>query len=381
MSDEAVCRSCGSDQVVEVMDLGAVPPSDVFPLEDAPGPDPRVPLVLVFCTACRLVQLGPTASTVPEQPMAVDSQTALRQARASVERVVRDEGLVAGQSFVEHDSGHGCSWAPFFEEAGLVRAADGEPADLVVDVHHLMHYEDVDPVIARHAARLAPGGVLLLEFFHARPMVVKTLVDTVRHGHFVYFTVLAAVPLLDRHGLVATGAREVPAYGGSVQLTARRAVDSPDVGGEVEDLQSAELADGLGDVEALTAFGARASGVATAFHDHLAALAAAGRSVAAYGAPSKAPVLLALAGVDRSLLPFTVDLSPAKAGRRIPGAGVPIRTVEELIAARPDDVVVLTWDIADEVATQLATMSAGTGWDPRLYVPLPEPREISLPKV
>ena len=374
----AVCRSCGSTEVVEVMDLGSVPPSDVFPLEDEPGPDPRVPLVLVFCNACCLVQLGPTASSVREQPMAVDSQTALLHAQASVEQIVRDEGLVAGQSFVEHDSGHGCSWAPFFEAAGLVRAVDGQPADLVVDVHHLMHYEDVDAVIARHTSRLSPGGVLVVEFFHARPMVVKTLVDTVRHGHFVYLTLLAAEPLLARHGLVATRAREVPAYGGSVQLSARAVQEDPTAATEVGALRDAERTDGLADVHALRAFASRAGGVAAAFHDHLADLAAQGRAVAGYGAPSKAPVLLALAGVDRSLLPYTADLSPAKSGRRIPGAGVPIRSVDELIAARPDDVVVLTWDIADEVATQLAAMSDGTGWNPRLYVPLPEPREMYL---
>jgi hypothetical protein len=100
--------------------------------------------------------------------------------------------------------------------------------------------------------------------------------------------------------------------------------------------------------------------------------------VAGYGAPSKAAVLLALARVDRALLPYTVDLSPAKDACRVPGAGVPIHSVEHLLADRPDDVVILTWDIADEVVAQLRRMSVETGWAPKLHVPLPVAREFSF---
>ena len=89
-------------------------------------------------------------------------------------------------------------------------------------------------------------------------------------------------------------------------------------------------------------------------------------------------MLLALSRVGSELLPYTVDLSPAKHGTRVPGAGVPIHPVEHLLEDRPDEVVVLTWDIADEVAAQLARTSAGSGWTPRLWVPLPTPREIAL---
>ena len=98
--------------------------------------------------------------------------------------------------------------------------------------------------------------------------------------------------------------------------------------------------------------------------------------MAGYGAPSKATVLLALARVGAELLPYTVDLSPAKHGCRVPGAGVPIRPVEHLLVDRPDDVVVLTWDIADEVASQLTRLAAGSGWSPRLWAPLPTLREL-----
>ena len=106
-----------------------------------------------------------------------------------------------------------------------------------------------------------------------------------------------------------------------------------------------------------------------------------GRTVAGYGAPSKAPVLVSLAGVDDDLLPYTVDLSPAKQGCRLPGTRIPILSPDELLARRPDEVVVLTWDIAEEIVHQLSRSTEGTGWQPKLFVPLPAPRYVSASEI
>ncbi|HET7760881.1 MAG TPA: methyltransferase C-terminal domain-containing protein, partial [Phycicoccus sp.] len=194
--------------------------------------------------------------------------------------------------------------------------------------------------------------------------------------HFVYLSVLAAVPLFARHGLTVTRARLVDVYGGSVRLTAGRSADVPEVDPSVEGVLARERAAGLDRVDALEALGTRGARTAWEFRTHLEEQRRLGRRVAGYGAPSKAPVLLALSGVGVDLLPYTVDLSPAKHGTRVPGAGVPIHPVEHLLEDRPDEVVVLTWDIAEEVAAQLARSSAGSGWSPRLWVPLPTPREL-----
>lgn len=371
------CRGCGAPDPPQVLDLGEVPASDRFPPVDAPGPDPTWPLTLHMCPECLLVQLGPGRGEFPEPQLAVDSATALEHARSSVAEVLADEGLRPGSTLIELDSAHGASWRPHFLEAGLVEAEPSGTADLVVDVHHLMHFADLDAVLSQHAARLAPGGRLVCEFFHVLPVVEKTLIDTIRHGHFVYLSVLAARPLLARHGLVVTRARLVDVYGGSVRLTAARAADRPVVDPSVEQVVARERAAGLDRVDALEALGERGARTARAFRTHLEEQRRRGRRVAGYGAPSKAPVLLALSGVGSELLPYTVDLSPAKHGTRVPGAGVPIHPVEHLLEDRPDEVVVLTWDIADEVAGQLARTSAGSGWTPRLWVPLPTPREIA----
>ncbi len=335
-------------------------------------------LTLHACDGCGLVQLGPGRGAQPEPQAAVDSSTALEHAAASVAAVVRDERLEPGRTVIELDSSHGASWLPWFVEAGLVEVGRDEQADLVVDVHHLMHEEDIDAVVAAHAARLADGGRLVCEFFHLLPLVRDTLVDTIRHGHFVYLSLLAAAPLFERNGLTITRAAMVDVYGGSLRVTAARTAEGAVVDESVDDIRSQEQAAGLDRLDSFVALGARGSRVAEDFRTHLEQLARQGRRVAGYGAPSKAAVLLALSRVDRTLLPYTVDLSPAKHGCRVPGAGVPIHSVERLLADRPDDVVILTWDIADEVVAQLRRMSVNTGWAPQLHVPLPIARDLSL---
>ena len=372
------CRACGAPAPRLVLDLGEVAASDQFPAADDPTPDPTWPLRLYVCEKCHLVQLGRERGLYPEPQMAVDSQTALDHARSSVVEILADEALAPGATVIELDSSHGASWLPAFLDARLTTVEEDGTADLVVDVHHLMHADDLDATLAAHMLRLAPRGRLVLEFFHVLPVVEKALIDTIRHGHFIYLSVIAAVPLLARHGLTATRVKLVDVYGGSVRLTAARTDEAPAVHPSVEDVIARERAAGLDGRESLEALGAKGARTAEVFRAHLERLSLDGRRVAGYGAPSKATVLLALARVRSELLPYTVDLSPAKHGCRVPGAGVPIRPVEDLLVDRPDDVVVLTWDIGDEVATQLARLGAGSGWSPRLWAPLPALRQIAI---
>jgi hypothetical protein len=140
----------------------------------------------------------------------------------------------------------------------------------------------------------------------------------------------------------------------------------------VAEVLDAERVAGLDRLDGLQRLADVREPVASAVREYLQEVVASGRRVAAYGAPSKAPVLLALAGVDADLLPYTVDLAPAKHGCRIPGTRIPIRPIEHLLADRPDEVLILTWDIADEVVAQLRAQ-APADWAPRFYRPLPHP--------
>ena len=343
---------------------------------DDPAPDPRWPLQLFMCQECFLVQLGPSDHPEPEAPRAVESATSLAHAKTSATEIARVERLRPGDTVIEIDSHHGGSWLGGFTDEGLISRDAGDSADLVADVHGLAHEPDLAGPLAAHAKRLAPGGRLVLEFHHLLPLVEQTQVDTIRHGHWVYLSLLTVQRLFAAHGLVATRAVRVPVFGGSLRLTAQRVEDEPVIYASVADVEAAERAAGLETVPAIQEFGSRGREVAAHFREHLVQARASGRTVAGYGAPSKAPVLVALAGVDETLLPYTVDLAPAKHGCRLPATRIPIFAPEELLRRRPDEVVVLTWDIADEVAGQLARVAEGSGWTPHLYIPLPSPHYV-----
>jgi hypothetical protein len=215
-----------------------------------------------------------------------------------------------------------------------------------------------------------------LEFHHLLPLVQQSQIDTIRHGHWVYLSALALDSLVSSVGLTLTRAVSTTSFGGSLRLTAGRAADGPKVDDSVGRVLDAEREAGLGDPASLAGLGERGRSAARELRRRMEGFVADGLQVAGYGAPSKAPVLLALAGVDVSLLPYTVDMSSAKHGCRIPGADVPILSVDTLLQRRPDVVVVLTWDIADEVVAQLSGLAGD--WDPVVFVPMPQPRSLRL---
>lgn len=369
------CRSCGAAVDAVVVDLGEQPPSDVFPLvDDARGAarDPRWLLQARVCERCWLVQLTPVSGVLEQEPLAVESATSQQLARTSVHAVLERTGLPAGATFTELMSHHGGSWSDALHQRGLAEAAGGASADLVVDVHALAHEEDIARALAAHAGRIASTGWLALEFHHLLPLMEEGQFDTIRHGHPVYLSVLALRDALERHGLVAIDATSSTAFGGSVVLIACPADAGREPTGSLLRLIDAERAGGLAEVTSMQRLQDRARSSAEALHGYLAEARREGRRVLGYGAPSKAPIRLGLAGIGPDLLAMTADISAAKHGRRLPGCGIPICSPEELLAAQPDEILILTWDIADEVVQQLRNAGATA----RFSVPAPYPQVI-----
>jgi len=364
-----LCRSCRSTLVTELIDCGLQPPSDLFPPADDPGPDAAWPLALGQCEQCYLLQLLGEDAPVPEAPLAVGSAAAQRHASESTQLIVSTLGLPPGTTFAEFDSPHGGSWAPALQNLGL-RLAPGGPVDLVVDVQGLIHDSDLESALAQRVACLGPDGHLVIEFHHGLELVRQRQFDMIRHGHPVYLTLSALEPALARHGLQMRSAVASELYGGSLTLTAGRG-SQPDA--SIESILTAEREAGLRDPSLLRALNDELRASTAALHSWLAARVAAGRRVFGYGAPSKAPVLLNLAGVGTDLLPFTADLSPAKQGRRLPVTRIAIKSPKELVEARPDDVLIFTWDIAEEVRAHLRELGIG---EVDYYVPLPEPTRL-----
>ncbi|MFB6725990.1 methyltransferase C-terminal domain-containing protein [Kribbella sp. NPDC056345] len=367
------CRGCAGTDVVPVVDLGDQPTADLFPTADTPGPDLRHPLSLWLCRVCTLVQLGPVEAQIAEEPLAVESATSLAHAETSVKEILRDYPELNGSVVFEFGSPHGGSWLDHLYAAGSRLAGDGEKADLVIDVHGLVHEPAMGESFRLRAERLAPGGLLVMEFHHLLPLFIGNQFDTIRHGHWVYQSLRAVGYIANLHGLAIESVRHVEMFGGSLMVMLRHTADAkPDA--SVDVVLADEEAAGIADEIQLASLQEAATHAAAALHAELTRHKAAGRKVLGYGAPSKAPVLLDLSKVGTDLLEFTVDKAPGKHGRRIPGGClVPIHPVEDLKAARPDVVLVLTWDIAEEVIAQL---EADGGWGATYLVPLPEPHEL-----
>ena len=367
------CRGCTGENVVQVVDLGDQPTADLFPTADTPGPDPRHPLSLWLCRDCTLVQLGPVEAQIAEEPLAVESATSLAHAESSVKEILRDYPELAGGAVFEFGSPHGGSWLDHLYAAGSRLAGDGEKADLVIDVHGLVHEPDMGASFRLRAERLAPGGLLVMEFHHLLPLFIGNQFDTIRHGHWVYQSLRAVSYIANLHGLAIESVKHVEMFGGSLMVMLRHTAEAkPDA--SVDVVLADEEAAGIADEIQLASLQEAAQHAAGALHAELTRHKVAGRKVLGYGAPSKAPVLLDLSEVGTDLLEFTVDKALGKHGRRIPGGCmVPIRPVEELMAAWPVVVLVLTWDIAEEVIAQL---EADGGWGATYLVPLPEPHEL-----
>ncbi|MGH3996330.1 MAG: class I SAM-dependent methyltransferase, partial [Pseudonocardiaceae bacterium] len=242
------CRGCRLGNVMRVVDLGPQPGADYFPPTSTPEEDPRWPLELWLCRDCTLVQLGPCEPKLPEPPLAIESATSLAHAEASVRDLVRDYPELFGATVVEFDSHHGGSWLQHLQAAGCRTVADGERAHLVVDVHGLAHEPAIGRSLARRAERLVPGGLLVLEFHHLLPLLVENQFDTVRHGHWSYLSLGAVSRLAAPLGLAVAFVRQVPLFGGSLQVMLRHtsAVDGLDVAdASVRAILDAEAAAGV----------------------------------------------------------------------------------------------------------------------------------------
>jgi hypothetical protein len=366
------CRGCYGNEIERVVDLGLRPASDQFPSADDPRPDPRWPLELWFCRSCRLAQLGPVEKVPPERSLAVESQTSRAHAEESARALLRARPAVADAVVSEYGSHHhGGSWLRHLITSGCRVGSADEPADVVIDIHGIMHEPDTAQALHTRVKHLAPDGLLVLECHHLLPLITRNEFDMIRHGHWSYMSLTALTALAAEHDLTAVAARQVEIFGGSLQVTFERG--SKDMPPEVREILAAEVAAGVTDLSGLRALHNRATHIATTLKAALSDYHREGRSVLGYGAPSKAPVLLGLSGIGPSLLPFTVDMAPGKHGTRIPGCGIPIHPIEDLIAAKPSVVLMLTWDIADEVIAQL---EADGGWGATYLIPLPEPHEV-----
>lgn len=357
------CRSCSGQSGHVVLDLGKQPACDHFPKYDDPGPDPVYPLQMWLCSSCGLAQLFEDP-TVPEEPRGAEPAALVAQAEDAVGRVAAAGLLPPGARVAEYGSPHGGSWLGLLAARGLVPVSDGQ-ADIILDCFGLMHASDQAAALAERAARLAPGGVLLLQYHSLLSIVNGGQWNALRHGHYAYYSTTALTKMLGEAGLVPRMSWQFGLYGGTVLLAARREADGGRSGPDksVMVLLASEAGAHIRDHRSVGGLQRHVSARADALRDWLTAMRRAGRTVLGYSAASRAVALLQMAGVDRDLLPAVADSSPAKHGLRMPGTGIEVISPEELVARRPDSVLLFVSDLMPEVRAAYPEIEAsGAYW-------------------
>ncbi len=250
--------------------------------------------------------------------------------------------------------------------------ADGRRPDLIIGNNVLAQVPDLNDFVEGMAILLAPRGIATLEFPHLLRLIEGHQFDTIYHEHFSYFSLLTAERIFAAHGLVLFDVEELPTHGGSLRVYARHADDPAHaVTAAVHELRSREEAAGLTDIGFYTAFGPAVTRTKRRLLEFLIQAKDAGKSIVGYGAPGKGNTLLNYCGIRTDFLDYTVDRNPYKQGKYLPGTHIPICSPERIAETRPDYIVILPWNLEEEIIDQLAY---ARDWGVRFVIPIPEVR-------
>ena len=403
------CRFCAAPLSEDFVSLGMSPLSNAFLTAGQLGAgETFFPLDVRVCSECLLVQLpeyeSPGTIFGDYAYFSSYSTSWLEHAWRYVEQMTPLLGLGKDSLVVEVASNDGyllqyfrerdipvLGIEPAFTVAEAARARDvptiedffgvrlatklrdeGRSADLLLGNNVLAHVPDLNDFVAGLEVLLAPRGVLTLEFPHLLRLVEGLQFDTIYHEHFSYFSFITARRVLAAHGLAVFDVDELPTHGGSLRVHARHEADETHAETpKVARLLERERQAGFAELSGYRGFQAK---VDAAKRDILRFLMTAkdqGKSVVGYGAPAKGNTLLNYCGVRRDLLDYTVDANPYKQGRYLPGTHIPVYAPGHIRETKPDYVLILPWNLEDEIVRQCAYVSQ---WGGRFVVPLPSVR-------
>lgn len=368
-------RWSGDAEGTVVLDLGEQPASDLFPLPTDAAPDPRYRMRMVFSPTSGLLQLEQDPTT-PEETMGVEPAALVRQADLCVADAI-SAGLIRPHSRVLHyPSPHGGSWRPQLEPFELDEVTEGK-ADLIVDVHGMMHAADQKAGFLERLGHLAEDGVMLFMIHNASAIVREGMWNALKNGHFAYYTTPALVRMADEIGLVAIGAWSYSLYnhGTTMLAFAKKGGSRGDTqAASVTALIAEETALGVLDPDRLvTSLHTSLVESVAAIREYLDHAAANGLTVAGYGAASRTAALLSSASITSDDVTMIADASAAKHGRAMPGSRIPIVSPGDLVAAKPDRVLLFISDLLPEVRAAMPGVEENGG---RWVVVDPIPTEI-----
>ncbi|MGE2735316.1 class I SAM-dependent methyltransferase [Mycolicibacterium vaccae] len=344
-----ICRGCGARSLHRVLDLGHVPPAKHFPPLTAPVSvsEAEFPLAMDLCTCCGLAQLADD-DTISDEPRGLEPQ-ALKDQAADAMALVGAAGWLRGSTVREFGSPHGGTWLPLLTERGF-RTTTG-PADVVLDSFGIMHDPDQHAAFGRRAEATAPDGVLLLHYHSLHTIVVREQWNSLRDGHFAYYSMTALARLLSAANMSVVTAWEFDLYGGTVLAAAVHGTDVP-ADGSVQRILGYETALGITNPTVVGGLQRSADRHVEKLRAWLESERDAGHAVMAYGAASRAVSLFSRAGLNCELIKAVADASPAKQGRRMPGTDIPIVSPDDMLATQPDLILLTLPDLLAEVSAQ-----------------------------
>jgi SAM-dependent methyltransferase len=401
------CRLCHAALRCQFVDLGMSPLCESFLRRDQLNcAEHFYPLRVYVCESCYLAQLEEYVS-----PADIFSEYAyfssysdswVEHARRYVDMITARLGLGPQSQVVEVASNDGYLLRHFAAKripalgiepaANVARAAieRGLPtlvkffnvetarelasergrADLILGNNVLAQVPDLNDFVAGIKLLLKPGGVVTLEFPHLLRLILENQFDTIYHEHFSYFSCLAVSALLARHGLTLFDVERLPTHGGSLRIYGRHeGDDTQPIQPAVESLIREERLYGLDRTETFVRFGQRVKETKRALLAFLIAARREGKQIVAYGAPGKGNTLLNYCGVRTDFVDYTVDRNPYKHFKYLPGTHIPIFPPDKLRETKPDYIMILPWNLKDEITQQLAYVRE---WGARFVIPIPE---------
>jgi SAM-dependent methyltransferase len=291
--------------------------------------------------------------------------------RSFQDRGMRVLGIEPAANVAEIANASGIPTIAKFFGSATARALseDGHVADLLVGNNVLAHVPDLHDFVEGLKIILAPQGILTMEFPHLLQLIEQGQFDTIYHEHFSYFSGRVVRTLFEEHGLRIFDVEEIPIHGGSLRIYADHAENrSRDRERSVAALLGKEEEAGLGRLETYLSFGEKARDVKLGLLEFLIEARKKGSSVAGYGAPAKGNTLLNYCGVRSDFVEYTVDRNPYKQGRFLPGTHIPIHPPSRIAETRPDFVLILPWNIREEISAQMADIR---DWGGKFVVPIP----------
>lgn len=400
------CRFCGAALDQTFIDLGMSPLCETYPsVADFNRGEVYYPLHVYVCGNCYLVQLEEYESAekiFSDYPyFSSYSDSWVKHADNYCRQMISRFGLNDRSFVVEVASNDGYLLQHFVRQGvpvlgiepaanvaksaiekdvpTLVRffgtqvarelADEGRCADLVLGNNVLAQVPDLNDFVEGLKIMLKPDGVLTLEFPHLLRLIDRNEFDTIYHEHFSYFSLLTTMRIVEAHGMRVFDVEELPTHGGSLRIFACRAESRKHATQpSVQRLLTEEQNAGLASPKGYEGFARDVKKTKFALLHFLLEAAQQGKSVAGYGAPGKSATLLHYCGIGRDLIQYTVDRSPHKQGRFLPGSHIPIYHPDRIRETQPDYVVILPWNLKDEIIEQLQFIRK---WGGRFVVPIP----------